>query len=240
MCADVLRCLHEFLTLQDAECEPLDLAKGNRVGNTAVKEHVQYLADALNAFVALLLKGKNLLLHTLLGGGIHFANLVDQGVDQIVVDLPVTLPKEAQQIEACHAGGQLLQLLHGVVIDERGIVGKTVVRDPQFRNQRFRRIVQNCQGAAPRDFTLGLTQREVLGIAFQRRDGIHPVAFGIELVERLDRSDVQSSLEDLSQSSSFSSQGLAHHILQKAVAWHDDASAFQILQETAEQKDRLG
>src|SRR5450755_3244344 len=170
MCADVLRRLREFVPLQNAECAPLDLAEGNRVGNAAVKEHVQYLADALNAFVALLLKGKNLLLHTLLGGGIHFANLVDQGVDQIVVDLPVTLPKEAQQIEACHAGGQLLQLLHGVVIDERGIVGKTVVRDPQFRNQRFRRIVQNCQGAAPRDFTLGLTQREVLGIAFQRRD----------------------------------------------------------------------
>jgi len=54
------------------------------------------------------------------------------------------MPKEAQQIEVRHAGGQLLQLLHDVVIDERGIVGKTVVRDPQFRNQRFRRIVQNC------------------------------------------------------------------------------------------------
>lgn len=133
MGADVLRRPRKLCALQNAEGPPLDLAEGNRIGDAVVEEHAQNLPDMLDAFVAFLLEGEDLLLHALLGGGIHLADMVDQAVDQIVVDLPVALPQKAQEIEARHAGGQLLQLLYRVVIDERGIVSDAVVRDAQLR-----------------------------------------------------------------------------------------------------------
>lgn len=53
-------------------------------------------------------------------------------MNQIVVELLVAVPNEAEHIEIYHPRGELLQLLDGVVIDERGVVANTIVRDPQF------------------------------------------------------------------------------------------------------------
>jgi hypothetical protein len=85
---------------------------------------------------------ENLLFHARLGGGAHLAHMVDQGVDQIVVYLLIALQEKAQEIEARHSGGQLLQLLHSIIIDECGIIGDAVVGYAQFRQQRFRCSVQ--------------------------------------------------------------------------------------------------
>ena len=109
----------------------------------------------------------------------------------------------------------------------------------QLASARSARPVQRFQGLATRNFPPDLAQGEVLRVALQGREGVHPVAFDVKRVERLEGGGIQPTLKDGGQPGPFVGKGPAHHVLQKALARHDDAAVFQMLQEIPEQEDRL-
>src|SRR5260370_28688419 len=93
--------------------------------------------------------GEEALLQADLGGREHLAHLVDQRIDQVVVGPLVALQQKAQQIEACHVLRKLLQLLHGVVIDQRRVICDAVVGNSKLGQQRHRGSVQSLQHPPP-------------------------------------------------------------------------------------------
>lgn len=54
------------------------------------------------------------------------------------------------------------------------------------------------------------------------------------------RGRVEAPVEDPGQPGALRGEGLAHQVLQEAVARHDDPALFQVPQEVPEQEDRLG
>ena len=116
-----------ILSRSNGKSAPLDLAERDRISNAVVEKQIEDLPNVLDVFTALHAVGEKALLEADLGGREHLAHLVDQRIDQVVVDPLIALQKKAQQVEACHALRKLLQLLHGVVIDQRRVIGDAVV-----------------------------------------------------------------------------------------------------------------
>ena len=53
---------------------------------------------------------------------LELANQVNEGFNQVVIDLPEPVQGEAQQVEPCGSLVHALQLVEGVKLDERRIV----------------------------------------------------------------------------------------------------------------------
>ena len=96
-----------------------------------------------DTFVVFQLIVKYLLLCSGFCGIYYFAYMEDKGVNQIVIEFLVTVQNEAQQIQIHHAGRQLLQLLHGVVVHQCSVIGDAIVRDAKFGHELASGLVQN-------------------------------------------------------------------------------------------------
>jgi hypothetical protein len=202
-----------IFAFQDGKCPPLYLAERDRISNAVVEKQIEDLPNVLDVFTALHAVGEEALLQADLGGREHLAHLVDQRVDQVVVDPLIALQKKAQQVEACQALRKLLQLLHGVVIDQRRVIGDALVGNSQLGQQRHRGLVQRLKRPAASHLAPHLVPREILRILFQRCHAISPVALEIEPIERLACGLVKAGIQQACQPAALFAERAADDVL---------------------------
>jgi hypothetical protein len=93
--------------------------------------------------------------------------VVAQGVDEIVGELPVTLPGVAQQVQTGLLRPEAAQVVDGVEVRQARVVEQVLLRDRQLGQQRLRDAVQRFQLGALVPLLRHLPPAEVLGVLLE-------------------------------------------------------------------------
>ncbi len=126
--AHILRNLCEASGIEHGERLLPDLRKGRPIRDGRIEEQIQHLPRSLEIPGRLRhgLRGRNL--GRDLGLLLVIVDQMDEGLDQVVVDLAEAMRGKTQQIQADRRDGHPLQLVDGVELDQRAVVLHAFVR----------------------------------------------------------------------------------------------------------------
>jgi len=165
---------------------------------------------------------------------------VNEGLDEVVVDLPVTMRSKAQQIKACCRNGHSLQLVDGIELDQRGIILHALVGEAGRWQEALTERAQGLKELPALHLLTQLAVAEILRLMLEQADPVHPrICFEQCRQPRLHLRR-QRSAEQVGDAQSFVRDGPPHHILKVCVAGRNDALLRQELQHLLKNESRLG
>jgi hypothetical protein len=92
---------------------------------------------------------------------------MDEGVDQVVVDLAETVIGETQQIQTGRRQRHALELVDRVKLDQRGVVFHALVGQACRRQKGLTELIQRLEKFAPPDLLAQLTVAEILWLVLR-------------------------------------------------------------------------
>jgi hypothetical protein len=100
-------------------------------------------------------------------------NEMDEGLDQVVVDLAEAVIGETQQIQAGRRCRHPLQLVDGVELDQRGVVFYALVGQAGRCQKGLAELVQLLEKVAPLYLVTQLSIAEIFRLVLEYADAVH-------------------------------------------------------------------
>ena len=223
---------------QDREGPVTDRPERRRIVDRLVDIEQQY-APHLRRFLLPLGHGLDVgCLRVLLGLLLDLPQVMVEGLDEVVAQLPVALPSVAQQIQMGLPWLHPAQIKYCIVVYEAGVVIDVLLRNAQQRQQFFGGMMHRRQRDALLSFRGHHPITKVLGVLLERGQFGQCVLAHQQVPQRDIRVGIQTALDQLLEAPALGGERVGDDGLQRRVARPHDLPGLKERQHLNQNKCR--